>query len=36
MGKIIKTLVVLAVVIIAAVIAYTMILAPILERGWTN
>jgi len=36
MGKMIKMLVIIAVVVIGALIAYSMILAPILKRGWTD
>jgi len=34
MGKITKWLVIIVVVIIAAIIGYSMILAPIIKRGW--
>jgi hypothetical protein len=36
MGKIMKLLITIAVVVIGALIAYSMILAPIFKRGWTN
>jgi len=36
MGKIVKLLVIIAVVVIGALIAYSMILAPIFQRGWTG
>jgi hypothetical protein len=36
MGKTVKLLIAIAVIVIAALIAYSMILAPILHRGWTE
>ena len=36
MGKTVKLFIAIVVIVIAALIAYSMILAPILHRGWTE
>ena len=36
MGKTVKLLIAIVVIVLAAIIAYSMILAPILHRGWTD
>jgi len=34
MGKIIKLLAIIAAVVILGIVAYVMLLSPILQRGW--
>jgi hypothetical protein len=34
MGKIVKLLAIIAAVVILGIVAYTMLLSPILQRGW--
>jgi hypothetical protein len=34
MGKIVKLLAIIAAVVILGIVAYSMILSPILQRGW--
>jgi hypothetical protein len=36
MGKTVKLLIAIAVIVIGVLIAYSIILAPILHRGWTE
>jgi len=34
MGKIVKLVAIIAAIVILAIIVYTMLLSPILQRGW--
>jgi hypothetical protein len=34
MGKFVKLVAIIAAIVILAIVAYTMLLSPILERGW--
>lgn len=34
MGKIVKLLAIIAAVVILGIVAYSMLLSPILQRGW--
>lgn len=36
MGKAIKLVVIVAVIVAAAILAYSIVLAPIFKRGWTG
>jgi hypothetical protein len=34
MGKVMKWVAIIMAIVVLAIVAYTMLLAPILERGW--
>jgi hypothetical protein len=34
MGKVMKWVAIIIAIVVLAIVAYTMLLAPILERGW--